>query len=80
MRGRDHGEGFETRREPGPYALPALRGTSHIHVGRPWGLITDILSVMVSKPSPRSLLCHLALSMPKAVTARFKVQASRFSR
>jgi hypothetical protein len=29
---------FRTRREPGLSALPALRGTSHIPVGRPWGL------------------------------------------
>ena len=36
------GVGCETRRESGPFALPALRDTSHIHVGRPWRLIIDI--------------------------------------
>jgi hypothetical protein len=35
-------QGFETRRGSGPYALPTLRDTSHIHVGRPWRLSTDI--------------------------------------
>ena len=50
------GRGCETRREPGPYALPALQDTSHIHVGRPWGLITDIhVGDGLTTPSPHHL-------------------------
>jgi hypothetical protein len=38
QKSKDWVEASVTRREPGPYALPALRDTSHIPVGRPWGL------------------------------------------